>query len=74
MYYEEETGHARFLAGLLIGAVLGASIALLTAPESGEATRHRITRVLSDRTLRSLRGDEDDEAAPVRGRRRRVAR
>jgi len=31
-----------FLAGLLVGALVGASLGLLFAPESGEETRERV--------------------------------
>jgi gas vesicle protein len=40
--------------GMVIGAVVGAGIALLVAPESGRETRHRIAR-RADR-LRGNRG------------------
>lgn len=33
-----------FISGLLLGAVIGASIALLTAPEPGRRTRRKIQR------------------------------
>lgn len=45
-----------FLAGLGIGALLGAGMALLYAPESGEITRHRIRR-----QFRTIRDDAADE-------------
>ncbi|MFL5464058.1 MAG: YtxH domain-containing protein [Gemmatimonadaceae bacterium] len=49
-----------FTVGIAVGAVLGAAVALLLAPASGDETRHRITR-----RVRRLRGDEDvwDELA-----------
>src|SRR5687767_12197210 len=49
-----------FTAGIAVGAILGASVALLWAPMSGDQTRHRIAR-----RVRSLRGDDDvwDELA-----------
>jgi hypothetical protein len=49
-----------FAAGIAVGAVLGAAIALLIAPASGEATRHSISR-----RVRRMRGDDDvwDELA-----------
>jgi gas vesicle protein len=37
-------GLRTFAAGLLIGALVGAGIALLVAPQSGEETRHAIAR------------------------------
>src|SRR5688500_17974370 len=39
-----------FAAGIAVGAVLGAAVALLMAPASGEETRHSISR--RDRRLR----------------------
>jgi hypothetical protein len=49
-----------FAAGIAIGAILGASAALLWAPASGDETRARISR-----RVRHLRGDDDvwDELA-----------
>ncbi|MGQ0813300.1 MAG: YtxH domain-containing protein [Gemmatimonadota bacterium] len=44
------------MAGLAIGAVLGASIALLTAPQSGKRTRRRVIRAIAD--ARDNAGDE----------------
>src|SRR5678815_4632669 len=43
-----------FTAGIALGAILGASVALLWAPASGEETRQRISR-----RVRGL-GDDDD--------------
>lgn len=42
-----------FAAGIAVGAVLGASVALLLAPASGEETRHRIANKVRRR-------DDDD--------------
>ncbi len=49
-----------FSAGIAVGAVLGAAVALLMAPATGEETRHSISR-----RVRRLRGDDDvwDELA-----------
>lgn len=49
-----------FTAGIAVGAILGASVALLFAPGSGDETRHGIAR-----RVRNLRGDDDlwDELA-----------
>ena len=42
-----------FATGIALGAILGASVALLLAPASGEETRHRIANKVRRR-------DEDD--------------
>lgn len=49
-----------FTAGIAVGAILGATVALLLAPASGDQTRHSIAR-----RVRNLRGDDDvwDELA-----------
>ena len=49
-----------FTAGIAVGAILGATVALLLAPASGDETRHGIAR-----RVRNLRGDDDawDELA-----------
>jgi hypothetical protein len=43
-----------FTAGIAVGAILGATVALLMAPASGDETRHGIAR-----RVRKLRGDDD---------------
>jgi gas vesicle protein len=48
MYYDDDSGAAlNFVAGLMFGAILGASLALLTAPQSGRKTRKRLVRAVS---------------------------
>ena len=42
-----------FATGIALGAILGASVALLLAPASGEETRHRIAN--------KVRRQEDDD-------------
>ncbi len=44
MEYEHETQVVNFIAGLALGAVIGASVAFLTAPESGRRTRKKLKR------------------------------
>ena len=56
-----------FVTGLLLGAVLGAGIALLTAPDSGHRTRRRLKRAaagLKDTAAHRL----DDIAEEVKGK------
>jgi gas vesicle protein len=49
-----------FTAGIAVGAILGATVAILFAPASGDETRHNLGR-----RVRNLRGDDDlwDELA-----------
>jgi hypothetical protein len=72
MYYDEEDGLGGFIAGLLIGAVVGVSVALLVAPQSGSSTRHRLIRAVSPGRWRG--DDADEERAVVRTGRRRKGR
>jgi gas vesicle protein len=66
MDYDNDT-RMSFMSGLILGAVIGASIALLTAPEPGRRTRRRIQRSASE--LRETAGDRwEDLADDVRGR------
>lgn len=73
---EGEGGIRSFVAGLLIGALVGAGVALLFAPQSGADTRRVIRRRakqlaagaqdryedLADRVRHSRRRRERDEA------------
>lgn len=52
MYYDEESTAVSFLSGLIIGAAIGAGIALLLAPQSGKRTRRQL--------VRSVEGFTDD--------------
>ena len=42
MYYRDESHTAYFLGGMAIGLLLGAGIAMLTAPQNGRRTRRRL--------------------------------
>ncbi len=70
---EGNSGVRTFAAGLLIGALVGAGIALLVAPSSGEETRRVIAR--RARRLAQDARDRYDEARhelrQLRERRRR---
>ncbi|HSJ08884.1 MAG TPA: YtxH domain-containing protein [Longimicrobiales bacterium] len=75
MYYDEESGAVTFVAGLLLGTVIGASLALLTAPQSGKKTRKRLIRAVS--TARDSAGDRwedlaDEVQGAVKAGRRRI--
>jgi len=61
MEYDHEAQVLNFLSGLVLGAVIGAGIAVLTAPESGRRTRRKIRRYAGD--LRSTATDRFDELA-----------
>jgi gas vesicle protein len=50
-----------FLAGLFLGAAVGATVALLMAPQSGKRTRKRIGRTATG--IRKNYGDRWDELA-----------
>ncbi|UCC25405.1 MAG: YtxH domain-containing protein [Gemmatimonadales bacterium] len=49
MEYEDHEGQVlSFVAGLALGAILGAGVALLTAPEKGKKTRRRLVKAARD--------------------------
>jgi gas vesicle protein len=56
-----------FVSGLLLGAVIGASIALLAAPESGNKTRKRLRRTAVG-IKRSATDRLDDLADEMKGK------
>jgi len=78
MEYDHGTQVLNFISGLLLGAALGAGIALLTAPDAGRRTRRRIRRKAGDLTesasdrweelSEDVRGKVDDA---IRGARKR---
>lgn len=45
---EGATGMVGFVGGLVLGALIGAGIALLVAPERGRVTRRRLARHMRD--------------------------
>ena len=61
MDYEHEAQAVRFVSGFLLGAFVGAGIALIAAPEAGTRTRRRIRRVAGD--LKESAGDQWDDLA-----------
>jgi hypothetical protein len=78
-----ETGPRRggsamgFLAGLVVGALVGAGAALLAAPERGEVTRSRLRRRMRrvrDDTVDRVGEIRDDAERGIRRARRRVRR
>ena len=77
MYYDDESRAVNFFAGMVLGAVIGASLALLTAPQSGKRTRRRLLRAVG--TARDSAGarwrdlaDDMQETRPWRGSRTRA--
>ena len=60
-----------FVTGLFLGAVIGAGIALLVAPDSGRATRQQLGRRLRAMRKDAARGLERAEAHARRQLRRR---
>jgi gas vesicle protein len=64
---ERERQVFSFVSGLLLGAIIGAGVALLTAPDSGRRTRKRLKRAavgLKDSATHRL----DDLADEVKGK------
>ncbi|MGH7464754.1 MAG: YtxH domain-containing protein, partial [Longimicrobiales bacterium] len=70
MYYDDDSGAVYFIAGILLGTVMGVSLALLTAPQTGKRTRKRLVRAVS--TARDAAGDRWEDLADQvqRGRQR----
>ena len=67
MAYDDGTKFSSFLAGLVLGVAVGAGVALVLAPETGQRTRRRLKRVAGD--LKETAVDRwDDLADEVRGR------
>jgi gas vesicle protein len=67
MEYDHETQVINFISGLLLGAVIGAGVALLAAPQSGHRTHRRIKKTAL--TLRDAATDRwDDLADDMKGK------
>lgn len=69
----DDRGVGTFLAGLAIGALVGAGVALLFAPQSGEETRHAVAR-RAKHMARGARDRYDDVKDKVRRARRERGR
>lgn len=69
MYYENDKGAFSFITGLAIGAIVGASVALLAAPQSGKRTRRQIVRAVAD-----AKRNASDEWGAVAGQVQRTVR
>lgn len=48
MYYDEDGGTLNFLAGVAVGALLGAAVALVVAPDPGRRIRKRVRETAED--------------------------
>ena len=67
MDQDHERHPMTFVSGFLLGAMVGARITLLAAPEAGTRTRRRIRKVAGE--LRDSAGDHwDDLAEDVKDR------
>ncbi len=70
-------GATTFVAGFMLGALLGAGVALLVAPQRGEATRRRIGsgwRNIRDDAAEQLGEWKDDARRELRRRRKQLKR
>jgi gas vesicle protein len=61
MEHDHERQVANFISGLLLGAIIGAGVALLTAPRPGRKTRKRLRRAAED--VRDSATDRLDQLA-----------
>ena len=61
MEYDNEAQAVNFISGLLLGVVIGAGIALLTAPQPGRRARRKIQRTALE--LRDSAADRWDHLA-----------
>lgn len=71
MFEHEDNSGQSFAVGLLLGALVGAGVALLFAPQSGEETR-RLIRKKSKRLAREAGDRIDDIRDNVKQIRRRA--
>ncbi len=55
MEYDRRRQVVGFVSGLLLGAIIGAGVALLAAPESGRSTRKRLKKAAA-----GMKGDAAD--------------
>lgn len=63
-----DSGTVSFIAGLLLGGIIGAGVGMLVAPESGEKTIARIKREGSRMVRKSMNAIDDfekDQIEPV---------
>jgi gas vesicle protein len=75
---DQERQAVTFLSGLVLGAVIGAGVAVLTSPQPGRRTRRRIRRAASriqgsatdrlDELAAELKSNVDEAIRGARGR------
>jgi gas vesicle protein len=75
MYYDEESRALSFFAGMLLGVVVGASVALLAAPQPGKKTRRQLAKAVGN--ARGTAEDQweelaDDVRSAVKAGRKRI--
>jgi len=61
MDQDQERQVANFISGLMLGAIIGAGVALLTAPRTGRRTRKRLRRAAVE--MRETASDRLDRLA-----------
>jgi len=67
MDYDRDRQVFNFMSGLVLGAIVGAGVALLTAPDKGRRTRKRLKKAAVG--ARHTATDQlDDLAAEVKGK------
>jgi gas vesicle protein len=72
MFHDSDHGDTRpFAAGLILGALIGAGVALLLAPQSGEETR-RLLRRRAKKVAGAAQDRFDDLKDRVKAVRRRA--
>ena len=71
---EKASGTVGFVGGLILGALIGAGIALLVAPEKGAVTRQRLQKKLRRITEDAMDQSEDWSRRAKRELRRRKRR
>lgn len=74
---DSASGIVGFLGGLVLGALIGAGVALLVAPERGDVTRRRIRtrlRDAGDEAKEQLDDWRNDAERELRRHRRRLQR
>lgn len=68
MEYRESDSHVlNFVAGVVLGTIIGAGVALLAAPEKGRKTRKRLIRA-AEGVRDSAQDRFEDFADEVKGR------